>query len=648
MLQELVFMIFAAAEFNPKVLNPSDYTPVGDIMVLSLCMVFGVILILSKVQKSSSYKIMLMMIGSLMLAAASSLFYRVIMTGSLDDPTMLYITRILDHTFLSFVQVTYVLYLREPLWMKNEGYNRFIAAILVIAICPIIIDVLGILFRFGFYVNSGVIYSEFTVYPFAYMAFELIIFYLIIRYRSRIIKQIYYCLISVNALSVVLTAMQGMFNQSSYNTFVYFIPAIGLLFMFHSNPYDQETGAANDKFFVQEVTSCIEKNIPLIMICCKITDFSNKIQQMAELKKEFMRFFKQNIKRGVLFRFSDGRLVLTLRKTKRENCERTVSKMLEDFYGVHEYLNLDYKLIVAETVPEIGTAAEYIALFDFIDGEMGYNETRKVSESDIQRFLGSNYILSELEDIAKKRDLDDERVLVYCQPVFNILTGTYDTAEALMRLKLPETGLVFPDKFIPVAERNGLIHQLSLIILNKTCRMIHDLIAEDYILNRISVNFSTLDMKNELFCDEVQDIIIRNDIPYDKVAIEITESRSEGEFNQMKQKVMDLQGLGIKFYLDDFGTGYSNFERIMEIPFDIIKFDRSMLIESVKNDSSKYMVTTFAGMFNDLNYSVLFEGVEDDRDEQQCRNMYAKYLQGYKYSKPIPIGDLRNFLEKAV
>ena len=127
----------------------------------------------------------------------------------------------------------------------------------------------------------------------------------------------------------------------------------------------------------------------------------------------------------------------------------------------------------------------------------------------------------------------------------------------------------------------------------------------------------------------------------------MTESRSDTEFNRLKMQVTELQGLGIKFYLDDFGTGYSNFERIMEIPFDIIKFDRSLLIESVKNDSSKYMVSTFASMFNDLNYSVLFEGVEDERDEEACRNMFAKYLQGYKYSKPIPIGDLRKFLEKA-
>lgn len=638
----------STAEFNPKILNPNDYTPVGDIMVLSLCIVVGVVLILNKVHKNNSYKIMLAMIGALILAAASSLFYRIFMGAEHINVGLLYLFRIMNHSFLSLVQFTYVLYLREPLWMKNEGYKRFIAAITIIAAAPIIIDILGIVFRFGFYVSDGVIHSDFTVYPFAYMAFELVIFYLIIRYRSRIIRQIFICLVSVNALSLILTAMQGMFNQSSFNTFVYFIPAVGLLFMFHSNPYDQETGAANDNFFVQELSNCIEKKIQLVMIGCLISDFNTNIKNSRGLKSEFHQFFKQNIKRGVLYRFSNGKLVLTLKKGKKGNFDRAVGKMLDAFYSSHEQVGIDYKLIVAEIVPEITNPSEYIRLLEFIESEMQNNETHRVTDGDIRRFLSTNYILSELEDITKKRDLDDERVLVYCQPVFNIITGTYDTAEALMRLKLPETGLVFPDKFIPIAEKYGLIHQLSLTILNKTCREIHDLIAEGYILNRISVNFSTLDLRQEYFSEEVQDIIIRNDIPYEKIAIEMTESRSELEFNRLKAQVTDLQGLGIKFYLDDFGTGYSNFERIMEIPFDIIKFDRSLLIESVKNDSSKYMVSTFASMFNDLNYSVLFEGVEDERDEEHCRNMCAKYLQGYKYSKPIPIGDLRGFLRKAV
>ena len=107
---------------------------------------------------------------------------------------------------------------------------------------------------------------------------------------------------------------------------------------------------------------------------------------------------------------------------------------------------------------------------------------------------------------------------------------------------------------------------------------------------------------------------------------------------------MLLHEKGITFYLDDFGTGYSNFERIMELPFQIIKFDRSLVIQSAKSDESRYMVGSFAKMFRHLDYNILFEGIENEEDEKNCKEMDAQYLQGYKYSKPIPIYDLEKFV----
>ena len=108
----------------------------------------------------------------------------------------------------------------------------------------------------------------------------------------------------------------------------------------------------------------------------------------------------------------------------------------------------------------------------------------------------------------------------------------------------------------------------------------------------------------------------------------------------------ELKGSGIKFYLDDFGTGYSNFERIMELPFDIIKFDRSMVAASRSDEKVKDMVSHLARMFSDMDYAVLYEGVETEEDEACCIGMSAKYLQGYKYTKPIPIERLTEYFEK--
>ena len=446
---------------NTSYLNQTSYTPVGDITVIALCFAVGLMLALNRVQKGSSYRIMVSMVLAVFFGAITSVVYNVLLVSDVLNPPLIYTVRIMNHVFLSLVQMAYVLYLREPLWMKNEGYNRFLVVVSAVATAPIIIDILGSVLQFGFYITDGEIHSDFTVYPFAYASFMGIIFYLIIYYHSRIIKSTFRYLLGVNILSFIMTAVQGTHHQTSFTTFAYFLPVVGLLFMFHSNPYDQETGAANDIFFLREITSCIEKKTDLVMIYCTIDDFYSHMKQSSEMKTEFFRFFKQNIKRGVLYRFTDDKFVLTMRKSKRGNFDRIIGKMLDDFYNSYENIGADYKLIVAETVPEITSANDYLKLFDFIDDEIGINETHRVTDGDIQRFLSANYILTELEDIARKRDLYDERVLVYCQPVFNVATGTYDTAEALMRLKLPEKGLVFPDKFIPVAEKHGLIHQLT-------------------------------------------------------------------------------------------------------------------------------------------------------------------------------------------
>ena len=120
---------------------------------------------------------------------------------------------------------------------------------------------------------------------------------------------------------------------------------------------------------------------------------------------------------------------------------------------------------------------------------------------------------------------------------------------------------------------------------------------------------------------------------------------SELTNDESRKKVMnELHGLGMKFYLDDFGTGYSNFERIIDLPIDVIKFDRSLTLLAGKNLESRYLVGSFSEIFKKSEYQVLFEGVENAEDERICQDMQAHFLQGYKYSKPIPMEQLTEFL----
>lgn len=627
--------------------NLADYSPVGDITVMSLCIIMCFLLWQTYIHKSNNIKKMFFLLISICGVAVLHLIFEMLIYSDFKGLFIVYTLREAYYLLLTGVLYIYIRYLQEPLWIPKKAQRRFKIEIFTATAITVALDVINTVFKIGFHYDSEYnLQYGFNIFEIIFSMLFIIIFYIIIKYRSRVIKQVFWGLIASNAITLCLIIIQQMNDQVSYTTVAYFCPVIGLLFIFHSNPYDIDTGAISGRYLEHELSECIEKNIPMVLMSCRINDFSKAIKTNNELKYEFYNFFRQNIKKGILYTFHDDRFVLSLKPKNYENIDLLIDKMLNDFHNSYQRFKIDYKIVIVKTNKNISDASDYCKLIESVEESMSINGIHCVSEDDIKDFYDSSYIISQLEDISLKKDLSDPRVVVFCQPVFNISTGKYDTAEALMRLQLEKTGMVFPNQFIGLAEQHNCIHALSLIILNKTCAAIRDFIEEDnYELRRISVNFSTIDLRYENFCQEVKEIIERNSIPYDKIAIEITESRSDADFNLMKQRVEQLQELGIKFYLDDFGTGYSNFERIMEIPFDIIKFDRSMLIETNKSAASLYMVSTFADMFNNLHYSVLFEGVEDDTDEKKCVGMNAKYLQGYKYSRPIPIEKLRDFIK---
>lgn len=627
-------------------LDLGSYTPVGDIIVLALCIVMGILIKQTQIgkEKTSFRIIMHILVFAFIASAVNILFQTKIQKDDLMIP-LIYGLRLVHHVLFIFIMIFYIKYTKGSLWLPY-GQNKKRRIIIIITVAAaVIFDVIASYFRFGFYITKKHEYNVgFDIFEIMYMLFMINIVYLLIKFRKRLLTKVFVGLMSVLGMSNLLLCIQGMNRQISYTSICCFLPIISIIFLFHSNPFNVDTGAVSGEYFADEIRENLSKGKEMVIMCCHMPGFSSKITKSADLRTEFYEFFRMNVKKAILYSFPNDSFMMTIVKQKNTEYDKIVAKMLDDFKKSHTKFHIDYKIIIMESSDSVINVSDYHNIIDYIDMKMQFNTVFRVAPEDIKDYYDKHYILSELEDIAAKKDPFDRRVLVYCQPVYNLNTGQYDTAEALMRLKLDKTGMVFPDQFIPLAEQFNLIHNLSMIILNKTCFAVRGFLSEGYIIKRISVNFSAIDLRYDSFCDEVKGIIESNGIEYGKIAVEITESRSDADFNLMKQRVIQLQDLGIKFYLDDFGTGYSNFERIMEIPFDIIKFDRSLLIESLKNASSQYMVKTFANMFHDLKYSILFEGVENEYDENRCKLMMAQYLQGYKYSKPIPIEELRRFL----
>ncbi|MBR3018687.1 MAG: EAL domain-containing protein [Clostridia bacterium] len=627
-----------------------NYTYAGDMAVIAICAVIGILLFTSYVSRTRSFRMFENIIVSLVAAAAVNILYHTILrSGNTESHRMIYILRISYQALLFDIFFLFTLYITEVTGMAHRKAR--IVAIVSAALFVVIIgvDVIRTLSGTGFRIaEDGAVIHRTNIFMIGYILYVVMLAVLINRAGNHLYKRVIYGFYGTMAVSVVIRFAQLIHNRSSLTTMTFVFPVIAMLYFMHSTPYNVTLGSVDVSAMEEMVRNMHARKAPFIFLSLLLPEYDGEGKRLPEAIRAEVRKFAANYFRGcILFRIGNGHVVLIAPKRRNPDCEQRIENILKGFRQQYQRFHLTYKIVVGEFIDEISRKNEYASLIKSIERDMPENTVRRVGPDDIDHFNREEYILRELTDIYNKKDVDDPRVLAFCQPVYDLKTGEFDTAEALMRLQLKETGLVFPDQFIPIAENHGYIHVLTEIILHKTCREIRRLSEEGFKINRISVNVSVLELKDGEFCEDISQIIENNSVSGDKIAIELTESRSEADFMIMKKKIEELRRKGIQFYLDDFGTGYSNMERIMELPFDIIKFDRSLVIASGSDERSEKIVENLAHMFRDMDYSVLYEGVEDDTDEERCREMSAAFLQGYKYSRPVPIEQLRDFLPKA-
>lgn len=628
----------------------AKYSPIGDIIVIATCLVFAVLLRISYVKRTYNYTILNGILFLVTLAGSANVVYYLLMTHYTPGVSdwAIYLCRAINHIALGGNLYLYLMYLREPMRLDEDMEKVYLRLAMAVMVLLILFEVVSAPLHIGFYIDEkGIVHPGIYGFMITYVVLMVILLIQLIRFRKRVYKQVMVGITGCIAVSVGVMLVQVFSGQSSYTVSTFVFPLIAIIYMAHSNPYDIELGAVGLSAFIDHVGYVHSRGKPIFVMELILPDFERPDGIYPEEVRERIKRFSALFQNNTLFEIARGRFILTADlESNPDYLERAtgVQDLIKRTYPVHKY---DYKIIYGVTVEDLEGYESYLGLLKYVEDRMGINQVKGFSSDDIKAFREHRYIIRELQDIKTHMDLMDERVEVFCQPVKNTFTDQYDTAEALMRLRLPELGMVFPDRFIPIAEKYGFITSLGYIILSKTCAQVKAFIDEGYHVERMSVNFSMIDIRDDAFCDNVKNIISKSGVPFGKIAIELTESQNEKDFMLVKEKVNELKEVGIKFYLDDFGTGYSNFERIMQLPIDIIKFDRSLVIASARSVRSETMVSYLAHMFSDMNYAVLYEGIEDDSDESRCLNMCARYLQGYKYSKPIPIIQLCEFFAKA-
>jgi EAL domain-containing protein (putative c-di-GMP-specific phosphodiesterase class I) len=229
----------------------------------------------------------------------------------------------------------------------------------------------------------------------------------------------------------------------------------------------------------------------------------------------------------------------------------------------------------------------------------------------------------------------DELFLLY-QPLVSTVTGTIASAEALVRWRHPERGLVAPDDFIGLAERTGLIVPLGLRVLTLACAQLRQWAPTAPSLS-VAVNVSARQLLEPDFVDEVRKILWSSGVDPSRIVLELTESLVVEDSDGAVQVLWQLRGLGVRLALDDFGTGYSSLARLGDLPLDEMKIDKSFVDRlGVTPGDSTSLVTAAVAMGHGLGLEVVSEGVETAAQAAFLKSIGCDLLQGYLLGRPLP------------
>ena len=283
------------------------------------------------------------------------------------------------------------------------------------------------------------------------------------------------------------------------------------------------------------------------------------------------------------------------------------------------------------------------------EADVAMYEAKEAGKGRVQLFDAAlRYQRRRTRDIAThlKAALGTDQIVTYFQPVVAIGTGRVLGFEALVRWQHPARGFITPDRFVPVAEETGLIEPLGAQVLDDACRALVAWSAERPRLT-MAVNASARQLHSLDFVDVVRDALGRHGLDPSRLCIEVTES-AVADVQTAAEALTQLRSLGVSIAMDDFGTGHSSFSRLLSLPLDRLKVDRSFVEAMLDDAGSRAVVTAVIGLARAMGLQVIAEGVEKPAQADALLGLGCEMAQGFLWSRPLPFTGAAALLAQAL
>lgn len=503
--------------------------------------------------------------------------------------------------------------------------------------------------------DHGILSLESYIMTVTYVTFAalLFIFLFVMYHHKSIAKIVRQCILFFLPLDTLFLLIQHYQMRTMFVSAVATLPLFGMYMFFHSNPFDEIIGCQNTYSMEVRFNENHKDNKPFYFAMLRIPSFlhknfisdeSNDIKFLVDLVRELEAAYK-NVH---IYRRSIGEFYMIYECGTKDSYE-IMRQIGHRLHKKLHHMNTNEKFIMIGI--EYNCSVRNISMMMDIMQQAVVKYSNRFGfcsillKSDEYQDLTDAYYMAEfLEKMRDEKQYDNDNVVCYAQPIYEVESERFKTAEALMRFKIQDK-LISPGVFVPIAEANSCIHFLTVCMFHRVCLAICEL-EKNYEFDAISINVSVQEFSEHDVAEEFLDIIRQYHVSTSKIRLELTESALVTDSNMLAKNMKVMAAAGIQFYLDDFGSGYSSLERLTELPFSVVKFDKSLLYSALKNSKTDRLINGIVPIIQGDNFKALVEGVEDNEQNDYSIKTGFEYIQGYKWAKPVPILQLSDYFEK--
>ncbi len=499
----------------------------------------------------------------------------------------------------------------------------------------------GVLFSFD---SQGVYHrGPFNRLGYAALLIELIMLMICyVRNRKSISADMRRVISVVIPLVVAIALLQVTLLRSVLLNGTIIALVILVIFLgFQSRPIEKDglTGLGSRKSFYEEISLRTASGQSYQVIAVALRDFGGITQKVGHRKaddllyqvgrhltkadSECRAYRIRNLEFAVLAPLHD-------QEKQDELLEKILCRFRQSWYVEKEACELPFHAAAISHKGEPCSAEQVIEHLEYALNlaKAERKESVRFDSSVGQKLQRERFLMQTI-----RTALEERKFQVWYQPVYHREKEKFASAEALLRLTGPDGQPISPAEFIPLAERKGLVDELTWVVLEQVCSLLGSGRVPG--LEQVSINISVRQLLQPDLAQRIRRTLDEYGVAPQRLKLEITERMLLEDQDYIRETMERMKEQELGFYLDDFGTGYANFSGVLDLPFEVIKLDRTLLLPHPDKPKAQNLPGVLIPFFHSLGHTVVAEGVETPEQAQWMLQCGADRIQGFHYAKPM-------------